>query len=163
MKTLTLIRHAKSDWTYDLPDHDRPLNKRGKRDLPLVADRLNQFDCKPDICFYSSARRAKDTANGLLDFMNVSTTRVETEKLYTFDAQDLLRFIKSIDNDLNHVMIVSHNPGSTDLINQISHINLDNLPTCGYAQFTFNIAQWSAIEDVKGELNLLEYPKMIGG
>ncbi len=162
MKTLTLVRHAKSDWTYDLPDHDRPLNKRGKHDLPIVADRLSQFDCSPDVCYFSSARRATDTANGLLDYMNVPSKRVQTKELYTFDSGELLKFIKGIDNDVNHAMIVSHNPGSTDLINQISHINLDNLPTCGYAQFTFKITAWAEIADVKGDLDLLEYPKMIG-
>jgi phosphohistidine phosphatase len=162
MKTLTLVRHAKSDWTYDLPDHDRPLNKRGKSDLPVVADRLNQFNCSPDVCYFSSARRATDTANGLLDYMNVPSKREQTEELYTFDAGDLLHFIKSIDDGVNHAMIVSHNPGSTDLINRISNINLDNLPTCGYAQFSFDIMSWSEIETVKGDLDLLEYPKMIG-
>ena len=58
MKTLTIVRHAKSDWTHYLPDHDRPLNKRGKSDLPMVADRLNQLGCKPQVCYYSTALKS---------------------------------------------------------------------------------------------------------
>jgi phosphohistidine phosphatase len=162
MKTLTIIRHAKSDWSNDLPDHDRPLNKRGKSDLPVVAGRLNQLKCKPDVCYHSSARRAADTANGLLDYMNIDVERIETGLLYTFDAFDLINFIKDIDKHKKHVMIVSHNPGSTELINRISNVNLDNLPTCGYAQFKFNMSDWGKVDEVEGELKFLEYPKMIG-
>jgi phosphohistidine phosphatase len=163
MRTLTIIRHAKSDWTHDVSDHQRPLNKRGKYDLPIVADRLNQLNCKPNMCYYSTARRAADTANGILDYMNIGVPREATDLLYTFDAFDLINFLKTVDKHIKHVMIVSHNPGLTELINRISRVKLDNLPTCGFAQFKFDMAWWTEIDVVEGEMVFLEYPKAIGG
>lgn len=162
MKTLTILRHGKSDWTHDLPDHDRPLNKRGKSDLALVANRLNQLNCKPQVCYYSTARRATDTANGILDYMDIDVKREETDLLYTFVAFDVINFLKTLDKHVKHVMIVGHNPGLTEVVNRLSHVNLDNLPTCGFAQLTFDISYWADIESIEGELDFLEYPKMIG-
>ncbi len=161
MKTLTIVRHAKSDWTFDLPDHDRPLNERGKSDVPKVAARLKELNCTPEICFYSTAKRATDTANGLLDVMKIDAQRQESDLLYSFDAMDIINFLKEIDKYKKHIMIVGHNPGLTELINRLSQVRLDNLPTCGFAQLTFDIAYWSDIESVDGELNFLEYPKKL--
>ncbi|MFT5512233.1 MAG: phosphohistidine phosphatase [Bacteroidia bacterium] len=161
MKTLTVVRHGKSDWTHEVPDHDRPLNKRGKSDLPVVANRLNQLKCMPDVCFFSTARRATDTANGLLDYMHVGAKREQSEHLYTFDGLDVIEFIKKIDRNANHVMIVGHNPGLTEVINRLSNVDLDNLPTLGFAQFRIDISYWSDVDTLEGELDFLEYPKMI--
>jgi len=94
--------------------------------------------------------------------MNIDVKREETDLLYTFDAFDVINFLKTMDKHVKHVMIVGHNPGLTEVINRLSHVNLDNLPTCGFAQFTFDISFWSDLETVEGELDFLEYPKMIG-
>ncbi len=161
MKTLTLLRHCKSDWSFgDLSDHDRPLNKRGKRDIPNIAGRLNVLDYNPDVCFHSSARRAKDTANGVLEYLDFSVKLIETDDLYVFDFVSLHNFIMSVPDKYDNILLVAHNPGLTDLINFLGDVKLDNLPTGGYCQYQFDLGRWEDIDEGKGMYTFLEYPKM---
>lgn len=161
MKTITLLRHCKSDWGSDaLSDIDRPLNKRGTGDIPLIAKRFNELGFKPDVCFYSVARRARETAIGVTELMDANVTTIERSDLYAFDYLTFLSFIQSIPKEYKHVLLVAHNPGLTDLINLLGNVRLDNLPTGGYCQFELNVSSWDMVEENTCTLKFLEYPKM---
>lgn len=159
-KTLILLRHGKSDWTFDLHDHDRPLNPRGKRDVPRIAQRISELSVNPQACFYSTAKRATDTALGVLKALHVNQIQSLSD-LYTFDSDDVLSFITGISDELNSVLLVGHNPAYTELVNRLTSVRLDNLPTCGFAVIDFQIDTWSDISNVNGDLRVLEYPKLL--
>lgn len=161
VKTITVIRHCKSDWSYHVDDHDRPLNARGKANIPMIGERLSELNCKPDIVYHSSATRAKQTALGINKSGNLNWSLIELRELYTFDASVVLNFIQNQSDDLKHIGIVAHNPGLTDLINRLTTVRLDNLPTGGFAQIEFDTDNWSNIGDQPGRLVFLEYPKML--
>jgi len=159
-KTLILLRHGKSDWTFDLRDHDRPLNPRGKSDVPKIAHRFSELNLVPQACFHSTAKRATDTALGVLEEIDVN--RVESHsQLYTFDSEEVLEFIAGVDNDLDSILLVGHNPAYTELVNRFTSVRLDNLPTCGFTVIDFQIDLWSEIANMYGDLRILEYPKLL--
>ncbi len=159
-KTLILLRHGKSDWTFDLRDYDRPLNPRGKSDVPKIAQRFSELNLVPQACFYSTAKRATDTALGVLKEIDVN--RVESlSQLYTFDSEEVLGFISGVDNDLDSILLVGHNPAYTELVNRLTSVRLDNLPTCGFAVIDFQIDLWSEITNMNGDLRILECPKLL--
>ncbi|MBO6517637.1 MAG: histidine phosphatase family protein [Bacteroidia bacterium] len=161
MKKITLLRHCKSDWSFDeLSDHDRPLNKRGKGDLSIIGHRFNQLNFAPEVCFHSSAKRAKDTAMGVVEYMDATPTLEERSELYSFSAETFFEFIRNISDHHGDVLLVAHNPGLTDLINFLGDVRIDNLPTGGYCQYEFDVDQWSEVAEAKGEYRFIEYPKM---
>ncbi|MCB9261827.1 MAG: histidine phosphatase family protein [Flavobacteriales bacterium] len=159
MKTLNILRHCKSDWSYGLPDHDRPLNERGKNDIPQIANRLNELNFATQRCFYSTANRAKTTAIGVCGLLHNKTELEACKALYTFSDHDFVDFVSCIDNQLDNVLIVAHNPGLTDLINYLTNTRLDNLPTGGFAQLKLEINSWKNIDYQCGTLGLFEFPK----
>ncbi|MBI1305977.1 MAG: histidine phosphatase family protein [Bacteroidetes bacterium] len=163
MKSLLLIRHCKSDWGFlGLSDHERPLNERGTSDVPKIAARLNKLKPVLQKVYYSTARRAKDTAEGILDLLDQPIPRESTPRLYTFSGDELLDFINELPESENAVGIVSHNPGLTELIVEITHIRLDNLPTGGFCFVHFDTNSWKDVGTIEGKVDFLEYPKMLG-
>lgn len=162
MKTLTLVRHCKSDWSSDeLADHERPLNQRGMGDIPLIASRLNELNLEASICYHSSAKRAVDTAQGIVKLLKNPMPLEETDDLYTFDYYSVLSFIHTIPNEYKSVVLVGHNPGLTELINLLGDVQLDNLPTGGFCQFKLFGKRWEDVEEKTGEVSFLEYPKLL--
>ncbi|MCB0733868.1 MAG: histidine phosphatase family protein [Flavobacteriales bacterium] len=162
MKKLLVVRHCKSDWDNPgLPDHDRPLNQRGLNDLPKIASRLTELQPTVEKVFHSTAKRAADTARYIHQNWNPGIPISDKSVLYTFSAHELRYFISTLPDELSAVMIVSHNPGLTDLINDLTRIRLDNLPTGGFCMMEFDVDSWSKIRDRSAEVDFLEYPKMI--
>lgn len=148
MKTLTLIRHAKSSWKYSgLDDMDRPLNRRGGRDAPLMGDILAERGCCPDAVFTSPALRALRTAEMIANAIQYPQQRIKLDdRLYHAGVDDLLDVIKSMDDSYRWVACVGHNPGMTDLANHLSRQRFDNVPTCGVVQMHFDLDRWTDIE-----------------
>ncbi len=162
MKTLHLLRHAKSSWSdHGASDHDRELNDRGRRDAPRMGAALRQF-CPAQTIYGSSAVRAQRTVAGVLSEwpeMAALTHAVEGD-LYTFDYRDLLDWLRQYDDDAERCFIVAHNPGLTDLCNQLcGRPALDNLPTAGYLELQLDIDRWSDIAPGCGDIERWLFPK----
>jgi len=160
MKTLFLIRHAKSSWgDTALPDKDRPLNDRGRRDAPKIGERLAKRDVKPDLILSSPAMRALKTAEIIakkLDYRRKDI--VVDDRLYAVGADDLLDVIRKLGDKLERVMLFGHNPELTELAHRLSS-KITHMPTCAVAEFAFDAKSWSKIGKVKPAKAALDYPK----
>ena len=145
MKTLILVRHAKSSWTDPaLPDRDRPLNDRGKRDAPKMARRLARDNLKPDLILSSPARRARKTARILAKALDYDFEDIRLDDgLYAVEADDLTEVIRRLGDKPQCVMLVGHNPELTELAHGLSS-KIAYMPTCAVAVFEFEIRSWSA-------------------
>src|ERR1700687_471476 len=117
MKTLFLIRHAKSSWgDTALPDKDRPLDDRGRQDAPKMGKRLAKRDVKPDLVVSSPALRALTTAQLIAEAAGYKRKDIVVDdRLYASNSDDLLAVIRELDKKLDCVMLVGHNPEFTDL------------------------------------------------
>ena len=152
MKTLFLVRHAKSSWDDTaLPDKDRPLSDRGKRDAPRVGERLAKRDARPDLILSSPARRALKTAEIIaakLDYKRKNI--VVDDRLYAVEADVLLGVIRKLGDNLERVMVFGHNPELTELAHRFSS-DITHMPTCAVAEITFDVKSWSNVGKVAGD------------
>jgi phosphohistidine phosphatase len=164
MKTVYLVRHAKSSWeNTDLADFDRPLNERGKIDAQRMGKRLKEKEIVPDIILSSPAKRALSTAKRIANAIGYDKEKIKTDRsLYHADEDELLNAIRSVNDKLDCIAIFGHNPGLTDFANSMNHQRspyIDNLPTCGVVAFSFAVASWRQIDFGKGEMFLYDFPK----
>jgi phosphohistidine phosphatase len=161
MKTLYLVRHAKSSWKHaELKDYERPLKKRGKKNTKFMAGLLKKGDEIPDLIISSPAKRAFSTSKIFADELGIDNKKLISEKkLYMADNNNFLIVINSIPEDVNKAMLVSHNPGLTNFVSYISEEEIDNIPTCGVVRIDFDATYWIDITSVKGKLIFFEYPK----
>ena len=162
MKRLTLVRHAKSDWSLaGQADWDRPLNKRGQRDAPEMARRLRSRRLKPDLILSSPAVRALTTASVMARELKVPASHVrQDERLYLASPADILAVIHEHGGMSKHVMVFGHNPGLTECANRLSAgEHIDNLPTCGVFTALYEFADWSGLEWGRGQDAEFDYPK----
>jgi len=151
MKTLVLLRHAKSSWKDPyLSDHDRPLNKRGKRDAPLMAKRYNYSFPKPELVLCSSSTRTKETIAFFALELGLQPDQIEIDRtLYHADAYTILEEVKKVDTSVQTVMVVGHNPGITILANMLQPGITENVPTCGILVFTSKDDTWASFSEGK--------------
>ncbi len=161
MKTLYLIRHAKSSWdNANLSDHNRPLNERGERDAPRMGKRLRKREERPEVIISSSAVRAQTTARILAAAIDYPTSDISIdERLYEAEPEDVLSVIGNLDDGIDCAMLVGHNPTFTALINAMGRCDFDNVPTCGMAVLTFPIDSWKNIATVQGTLVDFDFPQ----
>lgn len=161
MKQLILVRHAKSSWKFDgLADKDRPLNKRGTQDAPMMALRTSKALEKSELWLSSPATRAIRTAEIFGQYCNRSLSSLKlNEQLYGASYQHLLTELRQIKNKWQRVVLFGHNPGLTDLIFTVTGEDLDNLPTCAMAFIELDIDDWKDLKCDVGQLVRLEYPK----
>ena len=155
MKTLVLLRHAKSSWEYAVADRNRTLTERGMQRIEQMA--LNCSDIFiPADCFYSSpANRACHTASIALHTLKQPFDRLKiVEELYTFEPLQVLRFINALPDVMNYVVCVGHNPAFTEVAAQLSGSSFFYLPTAAWAKLTFSQSSWSAVSEGKLELGL---------
>lgn len=162
-KTLILMRHAKSSWDNPtLDDKDRPLNKRGKRDAPEMGKRLAGDGFTPEVVISSPARRALKTAqSAALELGFEKSDVVIEDNLYSWDSNSALEAIWGLDDKLASVMIVIHNPAITDLVNELTGSDIENIPTSGVAVIGFDAEKWSKVQAGTGELVEFDYPKKL--
>jgi len=161
MKTLYLVRHAKSSWKDgNLSDHDRPLNKRGEQDAPRMGQRLRRREPQPEVIISSSAVRAKTTAKILATEIGYPKSDITIDqRMYGAEPEDVVSIIHGLDHKIDCAMLVGHNPTFTDLVNALGRCHIDNMPTGSIAVLAFSIEAWEDIERVKGELLDFDYPK----
>lgn len=161
MKSLCLMRHAKSSWKFEhLSDMERPLNKRGTRDAPLMGKLLHTNGIHPDRIISSSAKRALMTATLVAEELQYPVNTIETyEALYLADTEQLLNVVHGLNSQDESVLIVGHNPGLTLFGNLLTNHSIENVPTGGVLCLDFNTASWHQIAPRSASLRFFEYPK----
>lgn len=161
MKKLTLIRHAKSDWHSEAEtDFDRPLNKRGKKAAPLMGQRLAERGCTPDLLISSPAKRARQTAKKIAQQINYPETEIAyREEIYEAGLRTLVQLVFDLDDTLDHVMLIGHNPGFSELGQWFSLEANDWLPTCGLLELELPVDYWSQVTEECATLVLYDFPK----
>lgn len=162
MKTLLLVRHAKSSWDLaTLNDFDRSLNERGKKDAPVMAQRL--LDRKIDINIFvsSPAKRAKKTAELFCSIYKKDKEQIIfIPALYHASLNTFFEVVTQLNDDYNCVAIFSHNPVITEFVNQlVENITIENMPTCGVFAVKTSITKWKEFSTSKKELLFFDYPK----
>ena len=162
MKKLLIIRHAKSSWDASvLNDFDRPLNERGKRDAPIMAKRLLKKEIDIDAFVSSPANRALSTAEVFADVYDIKQKHIiQIPALYHPSVEVFYSVIEDLDNDLKTVAIFSHNPGTTDFINQLATSRIDDMPTCGVFGLKADIKKWKDFEEAEKQFWFFDYPKL---
>lgn len=159
MKTLYIVRHAKSSWNYnDVKDYDRPLTERGISDAYLIASILKDKIKKPDVLISSSANRAIHTAIIFSDSLGYPLANLKINRsLYSFSDGYLVKTIHALDDDFDSAMIFSHNHGINDFVNKFGSQTIENVTTAGVVAIKFDENHWKNIK--KGETFLVEFPK----
>ncbi|MAO07393.1 MAG: histidine phosphatase family protein [Alteromonas sp.] len=146
MKTLYMVRHAKSSWKHDVIDHKRPLKKRGHNDGALISKYVSENFDLPQQIVTSDAERALTTAKYFKGAFQISEKDFKiTHELYDFSGHRVMETIKGLDDSLDTVMIVGHNHAFTSIANMLGNKYIDNVPTCGFVKLQFKETQWSKI------------------
>ncbi|NNE00195.1 MAG: histidine phosphatase family protein [Pirellulaceae bacterium] len=159
--TLILMRHAKSDWSDgSLSDHDRPLNARGRRDTPRMANWLDQNDYRPDRILCSTAERTRETVALLCDTWSAEVDVADTQALYLASPDSILRTILDDGNDAKCLMVVAHNPGMTHLASVLADRSVD-MPTAAVASFRVSADHWYELNS-DTEYQLLDFMRPKG-
>jgi len=160
MKTLLVMRHAKSSWSdATLSDHDRPLNSRGRYDAPRIGELLLDEDLSPELIISSSARRAVETARRVAIACDYDATIAVTRDLYHADPEIFLSVVREQGADFGRVMIVGHNPGIEELVEQLTG-GWYRMPTAALAVIRLELNDWSQLEDeTEGSLTNLWLPR----
>ena len=161
MKTLFLIRHAKSCWDNpELSDHDRPLNRRGTKSIPIMSERIEQQGWQVERIFSSTAVRALTTAHGLADSIGKTGEVEALAKLYTFNDEVLLKFLRQHSGDEESLALVGHNPAMECLLERLVPDAVpEKFPTCTIARIQLQIDHWHQIKPGSGRLEGFEFPK----
>ena len=142
MKTLLVLRHAKSSWNDPaLDDHERPLNKRGRRDAPRMGELVREYGLIPDVIISSDAVRARLTAEAVAEAARYAGEILLDPHLYLACPADILSLLTAVRENAGTVMIVGHNPGLETLVEQLTGERQD-LPTAALAQIGLPIDQW---------------------
>mgnify|MGYP001814342175 FL=1 len=161
MKTLTIMRHAKSSWKdTSLRDHERPLNKRGHRDAPEMGRRLMKHGVRPSLIVSSPAVRAWSTAKAVAKEIGYPYEFLEKDPdLYHASVERILDVIVSQDERCNNLMLFGHNPGFTDFANFLVPGLTNNLPTAGIVSVAIHQDDWNLFEQPPAELLVHDWPK----
>jgi phosphohistidine phosphatase len=161
MKTLYIVRHAKSSWdNLSLEDTERPLNKRGLKDAPKMAKIFASNNTPPDLVISSPARRALETAEHFSDALGYDLNKIKVkESVYEASLDELFEVIMECKSKYESILLFSHNPGLTKFINYFSPVKIDNLPTCGIFCLEFKVNKWSKIDPENCDFIYYDYPK----
>jgi len=161
LKTLFIVRHAKSSWDNPtLSDFERPLNERGKRDAPRMARRLKEKDITIDLMLSSPAKRAMSTCKRIAEVLMYPSEKIRLDdKLYHASEDKMLDIVHGLKDQHNNVMIFGHNPGLTDFVNSLVDGHIINIPTCGVVACNFTVSSWKDIDWGNGKMVFYDYPK----
>ena len=161
MKNLILVRHAKSSWDdFSIKDFDRPLNERGKRDAPEMANRLKKKEIEIDAFISSPAKRARKTAEAFVKEMHEKKKDIIFyEELYLANPSTFFHVIGKTDDKFKTIAVFSHNEGITAFANMLTGTRIDNIPTCGIFAIKIKSKHWSEIEKAEKEFWFFDSPK----
>lgn len=160
MKTLLILRHAKSSWDEEhCDDHDRPLNPRGKRDAPRMGEFLRTLGLFPDLIISSTAKRARKTASKVAKRCGYPGVIELHGSLYLAPPEEYLTVLRQVDDSHACVLVVGHNPGLEQLLALLTG-HPGALPTASLARVELDIPRWSALDAAtRGRLIALWRPK----
>ena len=161
MKTVLLIRHAKSSWEdLTMDDFDRPLNDRGKRDAPEMAKRLIQKGQKVDLLISSPAKRARKTAMLFAEEFKFDKDKIKFhDYLYHASSENFERAIASAPESVEIIAIFSHNPGITSFANELTDVRVDDMPTCAIFAASADVQHWKEFRNAPHKFLFFDYPK----
>jgi len=165
MKTLYLCRHAKSSWADPgMDDFDRPLNERGQRNAPFMANVFKERGEPVDLIVTSPANRARATARHFVSVLGLAPDRFREDRaIYLAERHALAHLIGKLPNSADRVVLFGHNPGFTDLLNHLSDAGVDNMPTCSMVRIDLPVNDWQHIVKGIGTLVWFDYPKRHAG
>jgi phosphohistidine phosphatase len=164
MRTLFLIRHAKSSWgNPGLRDFDRPLNSRGLHDAPKMAQLLAQQGVIPDLLVSSPAKRALTTAQFFAEAFKIDASEIQREaNIYEAFPQEILRLISDLPETATTVLLFGHNPTFTEVANRfVENDFLDNVPTCGIVKIISTATSWSSFYEGNSKVAACYFPKEV--
>lgn len=161
MKTLTIIRHAKSSWNDpSLTDFQRPLNKRGVRDAPRIGEALHERGVSFDAVLCSDAQRAMQTLSLLGQGMAIDEEIVAyRHDMYGATANHLVSCIAEQPDSLSSIALVGHNPGMEDLAYKLAEQPVGHMSTCNVVQLLFECSKWSDLSPGTGKAALILRPR----
>jgi len=161
MKTLYLLRHAKSSWDNpDLKDFERPLSERGIRDVPLMAERFRSRKGRVDTIICSPAVRTKTTAQMFAKELGFPRDEIGSNpELYFAGSNMFLKAASLLDEECEMAIMVGHNPAITEFVNEMAGSDIANIPTCGLVELRLPIDDWSKIAFASAELIDFDFPK----
>jgi len=160
MKTLYLLRHAKSSWKdSSLADDQRPLSKRGNKNAPQMGDYLARRGVSLDRVISSPATRALTTARLVVSALDYDLDAIVHEpRLYFRGSQIMLDVLRETDDAIASLMMVGHNPDMTSFVNSLCGYQTDNVPTCGLTTIEFD-GRWSEVDTGDGRLQDYKIPR----
>ncbi|WP_299826434.1 histidine phosphatase family protein [uncultured Pontibacter sp.] len=161
MKTLYILRHAKSSWDFEeLSDHDRPLNNRGRSDAQLMGEELSNRGITPELIVSSSAVRAITTATLVSRELNYDAESIlVNDKIYGADRKELLEVVHNTPTEVDKMMLVGHNEAISEFANMLSPEHIASLPTTGVVALEFNCDSWYDISKENASLLFYDFPK----
>ena len=170
MLTISLLRHAKSDWIApELSDFERPLAPRGVKAAPIIDQFMHEHHIKPDLILCSTAKRAMETLNLLKHTFVASPEIVFEDKLYMATAREMLDIATSVSQSCNHVMLIAHNPGMhilalalAEMGQSKTHLELmQKYPTAALTVLDFDITDWADLAPGRGVIRHFVTPKSL--
>jgi phosphohistidine phosphatase len=164
MKTLYIVRHAKSSWEdFNQSDFERPLNDRGHENAPEMAKRLLSKKIKINAFISSPALRARQTCEHFCKVFSVDKKNIIfKEELYHAPSTTIANVIERTDDDFNTIAVFTHNPGISEFVNSLDEdVYIDNMPTCGVFAVQSEVNTWEEFADSKKTFLFFDYPKNI--
>lgn len=163
MRTLYLVRHAKSSWGQPgLRDFDRPLNERGQKDAPRMAQMLVKQGIKPDLIISSPAKRALTTALFFAEAFNISAEDVMREaNIYEALPTEIYRILSELPDAAMTAMLLGHNPTMTEVANHFTDDFIENVPTCGVVKIASSAETWKAFYEGNSKVTACYFPKEV--
>ena len=160
MKTLYVLRHAKSSWDApELADFDRPLNERGKLTAPFMGEFMAAKGFVPEVIVSSPAVRARETARLAKEAARIKADIIHDERIYEASSRTLQTVVSSINDRFESAMLVGHNPGMGGLVHLLTGRS-EEMPTAGLAVIDLDIEKWSEIDGGLGSLRQMIRPKL---
>jgi len=152
MRTLLILRHAKSSWDDPaLPDRDRPLNDRGRRDAPRMGHLLRDERLVPDLILCSTAIRARRTAEHVSGASGYRGRVRHLASLYHGDPHGILRLVRALPVRCGRVLVVGHNPVLEDLVELLAG-RRERMPTAALVRIDADVASWKQLRPGRGRV-----------
>ena len=160
MKTLYLIKHAKSDWSVPgESDMERGLTKKGLKDINTIGSYLALRGVVPDAILSSCALRAQETSNVLAQKIEFSGSKYYLQELYLSPPELIKEIIMAQDDEFSKMFIVGHNPQLSELVFMLSGEHVSKMPSLGVVAIEFDIKEWDELEEKQGKIEFFISPK----
>ncbi|NQV73913.1 histidine phosphatase family protein [bacterium] len=162
MKTLCLLRHAKSDWDASYgADHERPLNERGKRAAKSMGSFLKQEIVQPEIILSSTAKRTKETLSLLMKHAGWNASVTYLTDLYLCSRADIIKQLSHLDDKVESALVVGHQPTTGDFASWLLGGSQVDVPTGTFMMFSIPISSWRELKAAQASMKLYVTPRQL--